>query len=239
MAFSKGGFGGSLGVVGVPFLAVAIPINQGSGGYADLFNHYGHFWHFWLEGFVVLASIGSSATRSRARCLFRAMSFHALSENALQVMIGLIGLVFAAQWWIKHLNIVDDSPAGQFLARGTRFWSMVAGFSALACTQGDRRYRLLYFLSDWSLRIRRDNGSLFSHSLILVKVFPYYWLDQFSSKVLWTALVLAPLCPLAVRLGILLNKRLSELWFYRVCYFGLVISSGRLLIIGMTNYSEL
>ena len=25
---SKGGFGGSLGVVGVPFLAVAIPINQ-------------------------------------------------------------------------------------------------------------------------------------------------------------------------------------------------------------------
>ena len=53
--------------------------------------------------------------------------------------------------------------------------------------------------------------------------------------VLWTALILAPVGPFAVRLGILLNQKVSALWFYRVCYFGLVISSLRLLIIGMTT----
>ena len=50
----------------------------------------------------------------------------------------------------------------------------------------------------------------------LVKVFPHYWLDQFIDEVLWTALILAPVGPFAVRLGILLNKNVSALWFYRV-----------------------
>ncbi|MGB0359183.1 MAG: hypothetical protein ACPGC4_05000, partial [Litorivicinaceae bacterium] len=69
----------------------------------------------------------------------------------------------------------------------------------------------------------------------IIKVFPYYWLDQFTSEVLWTALILAPIGPFAVRLGIFLTQRISALWFYRVCYFGLVVSSTRLLIIGMTT----
>ena len=69
----------------------------------------------------------------------------------------------------------------------------------------------------------------------LVKVFPYNWLDQFKSEVLWTAVFLGPIGPFAVRLGIYLNQAISALWFYQVCYFALIISSGRLLDIGLTT----
>ncbi len=232
---SKGGFGGSLGVVGVPFLAVAIPINQAAAvmliclivmDITGIFGWKGSWCWRQLTRLLPAAGLGV--------CL-GAVSFHALSENALQIMIGLIGLVFAVQWWIKHLNIVEGSGRAIPGAWHTRFWSMVAGFTSFSVHAGGPPLQVALLPQRLEPAIYTATTVIFFAFVNIIKVLPYYWLDQFSSKVLWTALVLAPLCPLAVWLGIYLNKRVSALWFYRVCYFGLVISSGRLLIIGMTN----
>ena len=37
-----------------------------------------------------------------------ALSFHLLSENALRIMIGLIGLGFGMQWWVQHLGFMQS-----------------------------------------------------------------------------------------------------------------------------------
>jgi uncharacterized membrane protein YfcA len=96
-------------VVGVPFLAVAIPINQAAAvmlvcliimNISGIFGWKGSWCWRQLTRLLPAAGLGV--------CL-GAISFHVLSENTLQVMIGLIGLGFGVQWWIKHLNIVDDS----------------------------------------------------------------------------------------------------------------------------------
>jgi len=47
---------------------------------------------------------------------------------------------------------------------------------------------------------------------------PYTWLGLFDARNLATSLVLAPLAPVGIGLGVWLMRRLSEEVFYRVCY---------------------
>jgi hypothetical protein len=235
VGISKGGFGGGLGVVGVPFLAAAIPVNQAAAimlpclivmDLTGILGWRGQWCWVQLKRLLPAAGLGI--------CL-GALSFHMLSENALRILIGAIGLGFGIQWWAKHLDWVSVSEKQVPGPWHTRFWSTVAGFTSFSVHAGGPPLQVALLPQRLDPKMYAATTVVFFTFVNLVKVFPYYWLDQFSSEVLWTALILAPIGPLAVRLGIFLNARVSPLWFYRVCYFGLVISSARLLFIGMTS----
>ena len=150
-------------------------------------------------------------------------------------MIGLIGLGFGTQWWVQHLGFTQSVEQDVPGAWHTRCWSMIAGFTSFSVHAGGPPLQIALLPQNLDPKMYAATTVLFFTFVNLVKVFPYYWLDQFTDEVLWTALILAPVGPFAVLLGIQLNKSVSALWFYRVCYFGLVISSLRLLFIGMTT----
>ncbi len=232
---SKGGFGGGLGVVGVPFIAAAIPVNQAAAimlpcliimDLTGIYGWRGQWCWEQLKRLLPAAGVG---------VCFGALSFHLLSDNALRIMIGLIGLGFGMQWWVQHLGFtqsVDQEVPG---AWHTRCWSMIAGFTSFSVHAGGPPLQIALLPQNLDPKMYAATTVVFFTFVNLVKVFPYYWLDQFTDEVLWTALILAPVGPFAVLLGILLNQTVSAFWFYRVCYFGLVISSLRLLFIGMTT----
>ena len=54
------------------------------------------------------------------------------------------------------------------------------------------------------------------------KILPYAYLGQLDLTNLATALVLAPLVPIGVRLGIIVQGKLHEEVFYRVSYWALL-----------------
>ena len=112
---------------------------------------------------------------------------------------------------------------------------MIAGFTSFSVHAGGPPLQIALLPQKLDPKTYAATTVVFFTFVNLIKVFPYYWLDQFTREVLWTALILAPVGPFAVRLGIVLNGVVSALWFYRICYFGLVISSLRLLIIGITT----
>ncbi len=232
---SKGGFGGGVGVVGVPFLAAAIPVNQAAAvmlpcliimDLAGIYGWRGQWCWEQLKRLLPAAGVG---------VCFGALSFHLLSDNVLRIMIGLIGLGFGMQWWVQHLGFMQSVRQEVPGAWHARCWSMIAGFTSFSVHAGGPPLQIALLPQKLDPKIYAATTVVFFTFVNLIKVFPYYWLDQFTQEVLWTALILAPVGPFAVRLGILLNKKVSALWFYRVCYFGLVISSLRLLIIGMTT----
>ena len=70
---------------------------------------------------------------------FGALSFHLLSENALRIMIGLIGLGLNAMVG-SALGIHAISRTNAWAA--TPGWSMIAGFTVLVCMRVDLRSRL-------------------------------------------------------------------------------------------------
>ena len=232
---SKGGFGGSLGIVGVPFLSAAIPVNQAAAimlpcliimDLAGLYGWRGQWCWVQLKRLLPAAGLGL--------CI-GALSFQVLSENSLRIMVGMIGLGFGIQWWAEHLGLRQPAEKPAPGPWHTRFWSAIAGFTSFSVHAGGPPLQVALLPQKLEPKTYAATTVVFFTVVNLAKVFPYYWLDQFTYDVLWTALILAPVGPFAVRLGIYINQRISALWFYRVCYFGLVLSSGRLLIIGMTT----
>lgn len=69
-----------------------------------------------------------------------------------------------------------------------------------------------------------------------VKLVPYAWLGQFSGENLRTALVLLPLAPIGMWLGIWLHRIVPETIFYRICYVLLFLAGLKLLYDGGSAY---
>jgi uncharacterized membrane protein YfcA len=65
-----------------------------------------------------------------------------------------------------------------------------------------------------------------------VKLVPYAWLGQFTTGNLYTSLVLLPLAPLGIWLGIWMHRRAPEAIFYRICYGLLFVAGLKLLYDG-------
>ena len=68
-----------------------------------------------------------------------------------------------------------------------------------------------------------------------VKLIPYFWLGQLNVANVSTSLMLAPLAPVGIWMGVWLTKRVSEKLFYRVSFFMLFMAGAKLLYDGMTG----
>ncbi|MCH8197312.1 MAG: sulfite exporter TauE/SafE family protein, partial [Proteobacteria bacterium] len=68
-----------------------------------------------------------------------------------------------------------------------------------------------------------------------VKLIPYAWLGQLHAGNLATSLVLIPLAPVGVGLGLWLHRRIDNELFYRICYVILFLVGIRLLYDGVSD----
>jgi uncharacterized membrane protein YfcA len=75
--------------------------------------------------------------------------------------------------------------------------------------------------------------SLFFMIVNAVKLVPYAWLGQFSAANLSTSLLLAPLVPLGVWLGLWLQDRINHEWFYRITQSCLFLTGLQLIYQGV------
>jgi hypothetical protein len=66
------------------------------------------------------------------------------------------------------------------------------------------------------------------------KLLPYWWLGLLPVGNLTMSLILAPLAPVGVILGIWLHRRISPTWFYRLCYLFLFVTGLKLFYDGMS-----
>jgi uncharacterized protein len=64
----------------------------------------------------------------------------------------------------------------------------------------------------------------------LSKWIPYAWLGLFDTRLLMTSLVLMPLAPLGVWIGIALTRHISAKGFYVVADLGMLITGVKLVM---------
>ena len=68
-----------------------------------------------------------------------------------------------------------------------------------------------------------------------VKLVPYSMLGLLKASSIGTIVLLAPFCIIGVRLGVWLNRRVSEVWFMRLVYSILFLSGIQLIWTGIVG----
>jgi uncharacterized membrane protein YfcA len=75
--------------------------------------------------------------------------------------------------------------------------------------------------------------AVFFAAVNLSKWIPYAWLGLIDMRNMATSLVLLPLAPIGVWLGVWLMRRIDPGWFYRMAYTGMFLTGAKLLYDGL------
>ena len=224
----KGGLGGALGIIAVPLMAMTVAPTQAAAillpilCVMDFFAVKQHYRSADMEqlrlmlpgaiGGVVIAGLFLSVT----------------PESGLKLVIGVLSLLFCLQYVVK--SKAQQKRPGKISAW---FWSLLSGFSSTAIHAGGGPASL------YLLPLRLDKVTLIATMAVLfgivnmVKLVPFTLLGEFDQTNLMTALVLMPLAPVGVKLGVWLLYRISQDTVYKLCYFFLFLSGTKLFFDGL------
>lgn len=231
---SKGGFGGGLGVVAVPLMALVVSPVQAAAimlpilctmDVVNVWTYRGRWDHRSMALLIPAALVGIGIGTA---------SFHLLSAAAIRIIIGAIALGFTLNWLLKQARRRVPPPAAHNLPKAG-FWGGVAGFTSFVAHAGGPP------LNVYLLPLRLDKTMYqattvgFFTAVNYVKLVPYAWLGQLDLSNLGTAAVLVPLAPLGIWMGVWAHDRVREDVFYKAVYLFLALTGAKLLWDGVAG----
>jgi uncharacterized protein len=226
VGISKSGFGGGLGLVSVPILsftvspvtaaAIMLPILC----VMDIMSWWAYRRVWDRRNLIILvpaAIVGLTVG---------ALTFRYMSEDALRLVIGAIALLFTLDHWFGRRPNLTPKEAGVGLGA---VCGAIAGFTSFIAHSGGPIIQV--FMLPQRLEKSLFVGTTVMLFLIMnyVKLVPYAYLGMLSPENLTTSLVLLPLAPIGVWLGLRLHHLVSQALFYRLMYF-LTFAAGVKLI---------
>ena len=229
---SKGGFASGGGNLAVPAMALILPAPQAAAislpvlCAMDLAGLRA-WWGRWSR-----REMGAIIPGGLLGILLGAFVFGALSDRVVKLMVGVIALAFLARslWVARHGK--PAAPAKPSRWRGG-FWSTLSGFTSTIAHAGGPPLAVYLY----PLRLERTQLAattvVFFGVMNYVKLLPYTVLGQFGLGNLLTSLVLLPLAPIGVRLGVWLQGRISDRMFYRLIYVLLAATGFKLVADGL------
>jgi uncharacterized membrane protein YfcA len=230
---SKGGFGGALGGIAVPLMALVISPMQAAGIMLPILC---------LMDLVSLklylgkwdgANLAIMIPGALAGIAFGTLTFGALDEQALRLLIGSIAIVFTLNAWFG--GAARQAPAERSVAKGA-IWSGVSGYTSFVAHAGGPP-AMIYLLPQQLDKLTYvATVNFFFMAVNAIKIAPYVWLGQLSGVNLVTATILAPLVPLGVWLGFWLQGRVNQKWFYRTAQTGVLTTGVQLVYQGFAGH---
>ena len=236
ISFMKGAFGGGFAIVGIPLLSLAMdPIAAGA-LLAPLFIVMDltalRFWRpsTWsrvdlamlLPALVVGIVLGYFALRD-------------LDRHAVEIVMGLVTLAFAALWFIGGGEI---KPRPRSTIKAT-LAGLSSGVTTMVAHSGGPPLAMYLLPLGMSKALYAGTTSLFFTVGNLLKAGPWLVLAT-PSRSLWMLMALCvPAVPVGVWAGWRLHERLDQRALYRACYAILVITAAKLLWDGLAGYIRL
>jgi uncharacterized membrane protein YfcA len=230
IGISKGGFAGSLGIVGVPLLTLLISPVQAAA--------------IILPILCVMDIFGLLAYRRRADWLNLAyllpgaifgilvgyLLFNYLSADVIKILLGLICVVFTINHYVRKR--APDFKTKPDLVKGS-FWGSVAGFTSFVAHAGGPPVQFYMLPQKIDKTLYVGTSVWFFFAVNYTKLIPYGLLGQFSVENLGTSFVLLPLAPLGIWLGVRAHRLIPEILFYRLAYVLVLLTGGKLLWDGL------
>lgn len=225
VGISKGGFGGGLGLLAVPLMSLTISPTRAAAIMLPilcLMDLVG-LWSFRGQGDRRLLRVLIPA--ALVGIVIGAFSFRYLSDQHLKFIVGGIAVLFTLNYWLRPTRLEPRQPN----TRTGSFWGVITGFTSFSVHAGGPP------LNIYLLPLRLEKSVYIGTTVIMfaainyLKLIPYTLLGQFTTDNLTTAAMLAVLAPVGVRLGYWMHHRISELWFYRICFVLLFLTGSKLL----------
>jgi uncharacterized membrane protein YfcA len=223
----KGGLGGALGIIAVPMMALVMSPMQAAAillpilCVMDIFAikvHHRNADYPLLKLMLPGALVG---------IVIAGLFLSVIPKAGLSLLIGSLSLLFCLQYVLKYSN--------KTVVKYAWFWCALGGFSSTTIHAGGGP------ISIYLLPKKLDKLTLIATMAVLfgiinlVKLIPYTLLGHFDQTNLLTALVLMPLAPIGVKLGVILLHRVSQSAVYRLCYLFLFLSGLKLFINGVSG----
>ncbi|MEN3792716.1 sulfite exporter TauE/SafE family protein [Fulvimarina sp. MAC3] len=226
IGLSKGGFGGTLALIGVPLMALAIAPAAAAGILLpilllmDVIALYA--WRGNVSKSVLVHLLPASIIGIAIGYLTSAYA----PPGAIRIVIGLLSLWFVANWWFRTRHMIERARESRGRAW---FWGMGAGYGSFVAHAGGPLFQVYVVPLRLAPTVYAGTAVVFFAVANAVKLIPYYALGQFSHENVLTSLVLLPLAPVATLFGVWLVKRIEPELFYRIVY-GLLVPVGLKLV---------
>ena len=226
---SKGGFGGGVGIIAVPLMAMAIsPIEAAAIMLPvlcamDIVGWWGYRKRWYrphMGKLLAAAMVGSVAG---------ALTFRMMDENAIRLLVGFLAVGFPIYQISGVAARVYDKPPGP---RAGMFWSSLSGYTSFIIHAGMPPFAI-YLLG---LRLEKTlyvgTTVVFFAIVNWAKILPYYWLDLLNLGNMSTAAVLVPLAPIGIWIGMWLRDRVPQRLFTDLVHASLIATGAKLIYDG-------
>jgi uncharacterized membrane protein YfcA len=213
LGLSKGGFSG-VGIAATPLLALYLPPLEAAALLLpvlitqDLISIY-VYRREWDASNLKIMLPGAVAGMTLAWLL---ASY--ISDNAVRITVGLIGLIFVIDVWRKRARIEPTrmGPAGGV------FWGAVSGFTSFMTQAGGPPFQVYVLPQRLPKLVLVGTTTIFFAVVNALKIVPYFALGQFHAGNFATSVALLPMAIVANFMGIWLVKHTPTALFYNIAY---------------------
>lgn len=220
LGLSKGGFSG-VGIAATPLLALYLPPLEAAALLLpvlitqDLISIY-VYRREWDASNLKIMLPGAVAGMTLAWLL---ASY--ISDNAVRITVGLIGLIFVIDVWRKRARIEPTrmGPAGGV------FWGAVSGFTSFMTQAGGPPFQVYVLPQRLPKLVLVGTTTIFFAVVNALKIVPYFVLGQFHAGNFATSVALLPMAIVANFMGIWLVKHTPTALFYNIAYALLFVIS--------------
>lgn len=225
LGIGKSGFGAGFGALAVPLMAIAVTVPQAAAILMpvlllmDLLGIAAFRKDFDKALLKFLVPFGLMGT------VVGAPLFKALDAKVVAGMVGVFTLLFLAQRLLFPPR-PDSPPPPKWLGALLTITSGFTSFIAHAGGPPVSAYVIPMRLSP--LKFTATMAYLF-FVINLSKWIPYAWLGLIDVRNMATSLVLLPLAPVGVWIGVRLAKTISPVLFYRLLYGGMLLTGCKLV----------
>ncbi len=231
---AKGGFGSGLGVLAVPLIAMVVPPIQAAAILLPILCVMDLVGLWAYRGKWILPELRILIPASVAGIAVGTLMFEHMSPARLRLLLGVIAVAFTLYHWLQSYlsKVTEQKLFGPAIGIGA---AAVAGFTSFIAHAGGPPITM-YLLRRGINRTQFVATTVVFFAVVnYVKLFPYAWLGQFDAGNLKTSLILAPLAPVGIGIGVWLHNRVTDRFFFGVAYAMLFVVGLKLMFDGITG----
>ena len=150
-----------------------------------------------------------------------------VSDMAVKMMIGLLGVGFVLNAW--HKRHAEQAPKPASWRQGL-LWGSLSGFTSFISHAGGPPFQVYLLPQKLPKLVFAGTSTLFFAFINLAKLWPYHTLQPYGDTELMGALVLIPFALAGTVAGAYLTRKIADDWFFKWVQVGLLAISVKLIV---------